>query len=172
MKKIPLTQGKFALVDDEDYTELSKHKWCANNVNGIWYATGFKGGETVKMHREILGFEKGDGNEVDHRDHNGLNNQRYNLRGCTHAENLMNQQIQNNCLSRFKGVTKCKGETYKNKKYKDYWKAYLRYRGNFLYLGVFENETDAAMAYDKKAKELFGEFVYLNFSNNERIKRG
>lgn len=95
MKTIPLTQGKVALVDDEDYEELSRFKWCATkNRRGKFYAVrggprAGGGSPTVQMHVVIAGTPAG--MDTDHIDGDSLNNQRSNLRICTRAENLSNR---------------------------------------------------------------------------------
>lgn len=99
MKTIPLTKGKVALVSDVDYPYLSQFNWYANKIKGIWYA--FRGVRQPKiakylygkikiiaMHRDIMNPPAG--LVIDHMDHNGLNNQRGNLRIVTHSENLRN----------------------------------------------------------------------------------
>ena len=99
MKKIPLTQGQVALVDDADYEWLSRWKWCAmwcsstdsfyavrhiRLPNGKW--------TTLRMHRAILGLERGDSRQVDHENHDTLDERRENLRIVTHQENQWNQR--------------------------------------------------------------------------------
>ncbi len=168
MKQIPLTQNKFALVDDEDYQELSLFKWCAVRRRTTWYAV--RGGsrdesgkqKSFLMHRAILGLKKGDKLESDHRDHNGLNNRRSNLRLCTHSQNCMNRKLQKDVTSKYKGVCW-------NKK-RNKWTAEIRKDGKKHYLGCFDSEIEAAKVYDKRATELFGEFAYLNFPEIQNPK--
>ena len=152
-RQIPLTQGKFAIVDAEDYARLSRHKWrTARNCNNF-YARREENGVTIGMHREIL--KPPAGLICDHKDHNGLNNSRSNLRVCTNAENARNQRPQKGRSSRYKGV----GWHKRNKK----WQAQIRFNGGLLHLGLFDSQIVAAVAYDRKAEELFGEFACLNF---------
>jgi hypothetical protein len=164
MKLIPLTQGLFAKVDDADFEWLNEMKWRAmgkkSNHNCYYAITGDcnpkRGQKTILMHRLIM--KATDGVEVDHRDNNGLNNQRYNLRVSTHAENLRNQKIQaNNKSSKFKGVSFF-GANKSNP-----WTAQIHFHKKKIHLGYFKFESDAAKAYDEKAKELFGEFAHTNF---------
>jgi hypothetical protein len=100
VKEIPLTQSKVALVDDEDYEELSKYSWCANRdcKNGNFYARRHANTPSKKeaMHRQILGLSPSNGRCVDHIDGNGLNNQRSNLRVVARSENLHNRGKQSN----------------------------------------------------------------------------
>src|SRR5581483_10784361 len=98
MKKIPLTQGKIALVDDADFEWLSQWKWCAQKsfTREVWYAVSHISNPAppprqrrLIMHRLIVGAALG--GEVDHRDGDGLNNQRFNLRQADHAGNMRNR---------------------------------------------------------------------------------
>ncbi len=158
MKRIPLTQGMFALVDDEEFEEISKHKWCVTKKHRVSYVV--RGTERngrqkrIYMHRSVTNALAN--MEIDHRDGNGLNNQKYNLRVCTHAENLQNQRKRiARKTSKYKGVSRDKV----NKK----WKAQIGTNHCTLNLGRYLLEEDAAKAYDCKAKELFGEFANTNF---------
>ena len=153
MKLIPLTQGKFAIVDDEDFEWLNQYKWCAHWDKYNWYAQRRKGRKIVLMHKEILNVPEGF--EPDHINRNGLDNQRHNLRICTHAENCRNRKLNHNNKSGFRGV--CWDR--KSKK----WRASIKYCFKTFCLGFFNSEIEAARAYDCKAKELFGEFAYLKF---------
>ena len=161
MKLIPLTQGKFAMVDDADYDWLNQWKWCACWSGWTWYAertTGPKGHRKhIKMHIVIMNVHKGQ--KVDHRDSNGLNNQRYNLRTSTDEENARNRRPQRGKTSKYKGV-------YWNKQTRKWHVQIMTGQKNF-YLGLYTNERIAALAYDIKAEELFGEFAYLNFPKKD-----
>lgn len=165
MKQIELTQRKVALVDDADYEWLNQFKWFAQQHRNTWYAgrhshqIGSKK-VNVKMHREILGLAPGAKGLSDHRDGNGLNNQRSNLRVCTAAENSQNRRPKKHTSSKFKGVSWDKGERK--------WVAYIQHQKKMMTLGYFKNEAEAARTYDKKAKELFGEFAWLNFPLEEK----
>jgi len=145
MKEILLTQNKVALVDNEDYEWLSQWKWYADKSNNIFYARrGLCKGKlttTLFMHREILALTFGNKLQIDHINHNGLDNQ-------------MNNKARIG-TSKFKGVSWHKG----SKK----WRAYIAIYGKQNHLGHFINEIKAAQAYDNKAKELFGEYANLNF---------
>ena len=156
MKEIKLTQGKVTLVDDEDFEVLNQFKWCAAKRGNAFYAertimVGEKK-ECVLMHCVILN-RKG----IDHRDHDGLNNQKGNLRFCTVSENAMNNRKRENTSSIYKGVHFHK----RDKK----WLASIKINGKTIHLGYFASETDAALAYNKKAIELFCEFANLNIIN-------
>jgi len=153
MMRIPLTQGKFALVDDSDYEWLNQWKWCACRQHGSnrWYA--MRGARPqILMHQLILNPPKG--MESDHINHDGLDNQRSNLRVCTHSQNQHNRSLQQGGASQFKGV-------YWYKQYKK-WQVQLGINGNRIFLGYFKKEIDAAKAYNKAAIKYFGEFARLN----------
>lgn len=159
MKRIALTQGKFAIVDDGDYEQLNQHKWCAIKSGKRYYAmrSVWKKGKSifVLMHREILNVPKGV--ETDHINHNGIDNRKTNLRMCNRVQNRYNTKILLDKTSQYKGVS------WRNRKRK--WMAYIGFNYKTIYLGSFVNEIKAAQAYDQKAKELFGEFACLNFPN-------
>jgi HNH endonuclease len=160
MKEIQLTQGKVALVDDADYEALSQYRWYAfpDKRHSTFYAarnSSTVNGKrhTVRMHRQILGLDFGYRCEVDHQDGDGLNNQRHNLRGCSRQENNRNMRMQiRSKSSRFKGV-------HKNGKF---WHVQISRNNQRKYLGLFRSETEAALAYNSAAAELFGEFARLN----------
>lgn len=153
MKLIPLTQGYFTKVDDEDYEELSKYKWCAHVEKGrpeiyakrkVWVN---KKAVDIRMHRQILNAPKGV--TVDHEDHDGLNNQRYNIRLASTAQNQWNKKP-------YKGIKHA--GVYKAGKTK--WGAKISHKNKILYLGSFDTEQEAIVVRHKKAIELRGEFAY------------
>jgi len=147
---IPLSNGSYAYVDAADYEWLSQWAW---NVVGGGYAARNDNGKTVLMHRQILRPPRG--KFVDHKDGNRANNCRSNLRVCTRKENMRNLRKQNGSVSRFKGVTYCKRM--------DKWFGRCWYEGGDHYLGSFDDEVEAARAYDRRAVEMLGEFARLNF---------
>ncbi len=157
MKKIPLVNNRgFALIDDEDFERVSQHKWSLlKNKNKDYAQTGIKINnkwETVRMHRFILDTKKN--RDSDHRDGNGLNNQKYNLRLCTRSQNLMNQQS-------IIGSSKYKGVCWDKSRKKWYSCIMINYKN--IWLGRHELEIDAAEAYDRAAIKYFSEFARLNF---------
>lgn len=161
MKQIKLTQGQFALVDDEDYDFINSFKWYAHKAKrkyrDVYYAwrnsTNEKGRTTVQMHSIIIG-EVPTGMDIDHVDGNGLNNQRINLRFATRSQNGGNQ-LSWGKTSKFKGVCFHKRDKI--------YVAQIRKDNKHMHIGYFENEIDAAKAYDKRALELNGEFARINF---------
>ena len=158
LKEIPLTQGKVALVDDEDYERLSAFNWFACFQRGRWYAMRRRGTFRGRQKNEYLHHRvlaKRVGLDVDHIDRNGLDCRRSNLRYAPRWGNNANQRKQSGTSSKFKGVTWDAG----CKK----WRAQIKFGGRRRYLGVFVVETLAARAYDAEAKALFGEFARLNF---------
>jgi len=154
MQKIELSQGKFALVDDDDYDELKKYNWHVANGYAVRNAKVSKGKQkSQRMHRLITNCPA-DMN-VDHINHDKLDNRKDNLRICSTAENLRNQQMQSVAkTSRFKGV-------YFNKN-TNKWMAQIQSDDKRKYLGLFENEIDAAIAYNNAAIAMFGEFALIN----------
>ncbi len=160
VRYISLGRGRTALVDAADFEWLNQRKWHAGG--GAGYATGQIGGKHVFMHRLIM--EPPPGKVVDHINGNIWDNRRDNLRNCTHTENARNKR-KGHGTSRFKGVVR---DARSGK-----WKAAIQCDGATIRLGLFDSEIDAAMAYDRKAIELFGEFAYLNFPRkNAAIGRG
>ena len=154
---IPLTRGKTALVDYEDFERINRHKWVACPVGIAWYANRTERGKSILMHRQIMRARKG--TFVDHIDGNGLNNCKSNLRFCTARQNCWNRRPVGR-YSRYKGVT------FDRRRRKYY--AVVRYQGDQLKYGPFDNEIDAARAYDRAALEYHGEFAYLNFPEDFR----
>lgn len=152
MKVIPLTQNKVAWVDDRDYERVMIHKWCLAKRGRLNYAASRIDGKLTMLHRFILNPPSG--YDTDHIDGNGLDDRRENLRNCTRQENSRNQQPQLNCSSRYKGV-------YLNNQ-KTKWCAEIKVDGKYEHLGSFDNEDDAALAYNRAASLRFGKFARLN----------
>ena len=158
-RRIPLTQGKYAIVDPEDFGRLNKHKWHVAKGNNTFYAVRCvgpsKGRIRIRMHREVI--HPPDHLVVDHINHNGLDNRKANGRPATRAQNNRNKLIvrKMNSTSKYKGVSRWKG---KNK-----WRVRIKLDGEQKHIGYFKDEIQAAKAYDKAAKMYHGEFASLNF---------
>jgi len=165
MREIPLTKGYVALVDDEDYEQAAAFKWSADvrfKADGktirVVYATHArphptKGQVTQFMHRLVAGVTDSK-IHVDHRDHNGLNNQKYNLRHATPVDNGGNRKVSINNTSGYKGVS------WNSKLGK--WKVDIMVKGKSAFLGYFTDVQEAARRYDAFAWLLFGEFAATN----------
>lgn len=160
MKEIPLSQGKVALVDDEDYDRLvAMGKWRAIKGYQTYYAIKnsprIKGEKrtTYYMHRVIMDCYDSK-KEIDHCDFDGLNNQKSNIRIATRSDNKSNTRVRKDNVSGYTGVY----PTRNKKKYV----AEIKNRLGRKYLGVFEKAEDAALAYNRVAAEMYGEFACLN----------
>jgi len=150
--KIPLDKGLFAVIDQQDFELVSKYRWYARKgKNGVFYATStlFK---NIHMHRIILGATT---ELVDHKNQDGLDNRRCNIRLVTHLQNNCNKRSYQKVSSKFKGV-------YWNKT-KQKWSSQITPPGQRTkHVGHFKSEIEAAKAYNEKAKIYHGDFAYLN----------
>lgn len=157
MKTIPLTRGYEAIVDDDDYEKLSQYKWQAcisrklvyarrslGKINGYW--------KQETMHRVIIDVPEN--MQVDHKNHNTLDNRKENLRIATPAENMRNMRNRKEG-AKYKGVHWLE----KDKK----WSARIRVFGKTRNIGNFESDIEAGRAYDLAAIVAFEEFAYTNF---------
>lgn len=156
MKLISLTQGFYAKIDDEDYDDLSKHKWYAlRNRNMIYAARRYKN-KTVLMHREIFNLTDCD-TKLDHEDRDGLNNQKSNIRISTVSQNNANRRKKPNSISKYLGVTisgyRANGSPV--------WRTLLEKDGK-QYTDSSRTEIEAAIKYNNLAKLHHGEFANLN----------
>lgn len=155
---IPLTKGKTAIIDDEDYELVSKYSWSATKSGNRWYAKAtIRKGEkqtTIRMHRLIMGVTNPK-QLVDHEKGNGLDNRKSNLRKTNHLGNARNSKKQEGTSSIYKGVTLKGGEKP--------FLSRITIKGKTKLIGSFKTEIEAAMAYDNEAREHFGSFAQTNF---------
>jgi hypothetical protein len=158
-RRIKLTQGKYAIVDPEDFERLNKHKWYATRCKNTFYAGRCYSIRNKKnyimMHREVI--DPPAHLDIDHINHNGLDNREANLRPATRAQNSANKLI----IKRKGSSSKYKGVNW-NKRKKN-WRVRICINGRRIFLGYFDDEIQAAKAYDKAAKKYHGEFASLNF---------
>jgi len=159
-RRIPLTQGKFAIVDPEDYERLSKYKWHAHKAPHTYYAVhSLTNGKKLprknaQMHNLII--KTPPGMFIDHINHNGLDNRKANLRPATFTQNVWHRKkFKRPSRSRYKGVDWVKEQMK--------WRARIRVNGKRIYLGSFTNEISAANAYDNAAKKYHRDFAVTNF---------
>jgi hypothetical protein len=157
-RRIPLTQGKFAIVDPEDYGHLAKFKWHVCKSGNTFYArrkvAHKKNKKTIiYMHRQTI--KAPEGFVADHINHNGLDNRKANLRRATWTQNIRHsKKTRNKFQSNYKGLFHRRDGM---------WRVLITVNGRRIYLGCFKDEIEAAKAYDTAAKKYFGEFAALNF---------
>ena len=157
---VPLTQGKFAIIDYADRDRVLAFKW---RLGTDGYAIRTRrvgdgpGPHLIQMHRVVLGTP--DGLDTDHINERKLDNRRENLRVATRSQNKANRGLQANNPSGFRGVRPWKGGPR--------WQARIKVAGRGRHLGYFANAEDAARAYDAAAKEAFGEYARLNFPESD-----
>ena len=163
-KRIPLTRGKYAIVDDKDYEWLGQWRWYCDQDERMGYAVrgATVNGKrtTLQMHRVILNLKKGE--ITDHINGNGLDNRRCNLRKCTPSQNMWNRRKPKNNTSGYIGVDWHK----RDKK----WQARICRDRKQKHLGCFDDIEEAARAYDRAALELHGEFALLNFPDEPNVQ--
>lgn len=175
MKKIFLYEGRytsrrqtdlFVIVDDEDFEQLNKYEWGLMKIyhteNKIFYARRYEWNaqkrtlKAILMHRTILNISD-KGQKGDHKDGNGLNNQRSNLRIATHSQNMSNRKNRGNSSSIYFGVHK-----YKTPLGKIRYNYTIKHNKEITIKHGFISEDIAALERNKKAMELKGEYATLN----------
>ncbi len=154
--KVPLSQGRSALIDGVDSAIIAGHGWCAVKVRNTFYvrarAKKDSGcGKKVQMHRLIINAKRGQ--IVDHINGDGLDNRQSNLRICTNMQNMQNMKAR-------WGKSKYKGVHWVDKQKK--WRAQMTINYKRINLGYFSSEIEAAKAYDTAAIKHFGEFANIN----------
>jgi len=150
---ITLTRGKVAVIDAADLEIISPYRWSARKDRNTWHAMSSK---SVQMH--VLILNPPPGMVTDHRDGDGLNNRRSNLRPATLSQNHQNRIHIGNGRpksSKYRGVFWFKASRK--------WGACIMLNQHNHHLGLFTNEEEAALAYDEAARKLFGEFARPNF---------
>ena len=145
--EIELSQGLVALCDPSDAEFLRGYRWHALRIHKRIYAATTVDGRRSYMHRMLMP----DVREVDHRDRNGLNNRRENLRACTHSQNIANADFPHG-VSGFRGVRRNKAR----------WQARIKVHQKTTCLGTYDTPEEAARVYDAVARTTFGEFAYQN----------
>ena len=148
---LKITQNKKVILNDE-FKYLLENKWCLS-ANRYACRREKNSGKIILMHREIMKAKKGE--YVDHINGNGLDNRIENLRICTQQENTRNKKKPIHNTSGYKGV--CWDKQMKK------WRVQIKHKNTNSYIGLFNDLITAAKEYDKKAKEIFGEFAKLNF---------
>lgn len=154
--RVELTRGQSAYVDYADWNLVKTHRWHAIKPGEEYYAEPSQK-PRILMHRMILGLSRGDGLQVDHIDHNGLNNQRSNLRIVNHQTNQFNSRSRKNTSSKYKGVS-----WYKRIQK---WQVYVDADGKRHFGGLFKSETEAALRANELMLKVHGKFANLNEIN-------
>lgn len=155
MKRIKLTKGKCAIVDDDDFEFVNQWKWYAHESQKTCYYVARRdtSNRFIYLHRFLINVEQG--NTVDHINGNRLDNRRSNLRICSSKENQRNRGPQKNNTSGYKGVTWNKD--------KGLWQAQIMVDRHHITIGCFVSKIIAAKTYDEAARKYFGEYARTNF---------
>ena len=156
MRRIRLSNGMYAKVDDDKYETLKQIRWHAKRhpTTGNWYVVGSHKGKTVSMHRLIL--EAPMGTHVDHINGNGRDNRKTNLRLVTAAQNSRNRGKTRKNTTGYKGVSRQKGRRK--------FRAQIQVHRKAIYLGWYDTRREAALAYDRAVRKYHGQFGCTNFS--------
>jgi hypothetical protein len=166
-RRVLLTGGRYALVDQKDFYRVNDLDWIVKEDYDSIYAVHFlkipeNSSKLISMHRFIL--NPPEGIFVDHRNCNGLDNRRDNLRPATRGQNNCNRRKRKGCSSKYKGVY-----FHKSRKGRKKWDAYINVNGKRIFLGTYQTQEEAAMAYDAAAKKYYGQFARLNFPRKDYI---
>lgn len=154
MANLRLSNSKLLVtVDDEDLEKVIPYIWCFNRQNHtIYIQANIGNNKTIEIHQLILEYKEGF--VIDHKNHNRLDNRKENLRYATKSQDLANRRLQLNNKSGYKGVSWIE----RDKR----WQATIQINGISKYIGFYKTKEEAALAYNKRATSLFGEFAYLN----------
>ena len=155
--KIPLTKGYEALIDAEDADRVLAFKWhtIGPSYGNVYAQTSLKAGgkrSAVMMHRLVMDAQ--DGQMVDHKNGIGIDNRKSNLRFASPSQNSMN-------LHTIRGLSPYRGVSW-SKRYEK-WQCSISKEGRRIFIGRYSDEVEAAMAYDRVAIEIHGEFAAINF---------
>lgn len=159
MKEIPLEDGLVVLVDDEDFERAISIKWRPQLRTHVVYAEGRVNGKNTSLHRVIMNAAPRQ--LIDHKNRDGLDCRKENLRFATHTQNHANSIKRINTASAFKGVTWDKRN--------NIWVALITCEKRLYTLGRYADQSEAAMVYDSAARLLFGEFARTNFQSGETM---
>jgi len=164
-RRMPLSQGKYAIVDPEDYEKLKKYKWYARKSVSTFYAVCYisrpkcLGRRNFYMHQLVINVPAG--MDCDHINHKGWDNRKANLRAVTHCQNLWNRRKSEKAsLSKYIGVDWSRSAKR--------WRSRISVNGKRINLGYFNSEIEAAKAYDKAAKKYHKEFAVLNLPRRHK----
>ncbi len=168
-RRVHLPGGRYALVDQKDFYRVNGLDWIVKEDYGSIYAVHFlkipgNNSKFISMHRFIL--NPPEGLLVDHKNCNGLDNRRDNLRPATRAQNSCNRAKRKGCSSKHKGV-----HFHKSRQGRKKWDAYINVNGKRIYLGSYQTQEEAAMVYDAEAKKYYGEFARLNFPQERQTEK-
>jgi len=171
--EISLYDGHVCLVDEADWGMVAGHHWVAFATDNLRYALTHvylddQRRTPLFMHRLLLGLERGDKANVYHKDRNGLNNRRCNLRLATASQNRMNSGKRKEKASKYNGVTLIRRKW----KLKRPWLAGIYVNGKQICLGYFSTEIEAAKAYNQAAVGHYGNFACLNEFETEQVVNG
>ena len=175
MKKIPLTKGKYAIVDDEDYPYLSRFRWHTMSIKGKNYSYDIPAttlrtlrGETYQMLMRRLIIPERENLRVVHKNHDELDCRKENLVYTNTSLKVNNARKIKGTYSDHKGVSLDIQQVKRGHSKK--WRCSIMKDNKSHFLGYYEDENEAALAYNEKAKELYGEHAYQNKIEPEKQK--
>lgn len=153
-KLLKITDDVYAKIDTRDYEKCRQYNWWLRRADKYTYPMTTIGRKSVGLHRVVLGLENAPKTTyIDHINGDMLDNRRENLRVCTNAQNQWNVPKKSTSKQKYKGIRETKYGTYEVR---------IRHLGKRLYLGTYKTEIEAVDVYNRKARELHGEFAYIN----------